>query len=89
MPSRAASTAALATGDGPNGFSADPVADIQEILMRASRAEWLEKFAKARVPAGPINSVGKAAADAALQARGLFYALDDGERRVPIIGDGD
>ncbi len=64
------------------------VADIQEILMRAPRAEWLEKFAKARVPAGPINSVAEAAADSALQARGLFYALDDGERRVPQVGLG-
>ena len=64
------------------------VADIQEILMRAPRAEWLEKFAKARVPAGPINSVAEAAADAALQARGLFYMLDDGARRVPQVGLG-
>ena len=64
------------------------VADIQDILMRASRAEWLEKFAKARVPAGPINSVAEAAADPSLQARGLFYALDDGARRVPQVGLG-
>ncbi len=64
------------------------VADIQDILMRASRTEWLEKFAKARVPAGPINSVAEAAADPSLQARGLFYALDDGARRVPQVGLG-
>ena len=64
------------------------VADIQEILMRAPRAEWLKKLAEARVPAGPINSVAEAAADAALQARGLFYALDDGKRRVPQVGLG-
>ena len=64
------------------------VAHIQKILKRAPSAEWLEKFAKARLPAGPINSIADVTADAALQARGLFYALEDGERRVPQVGLG-
>lgn len=65
------------------------VADIQKFLLTRSRAEWLEIFARSRVPAGPINRVDEVAHDPALQERGLFFALEaeDG-RRVPQIGLG-
>jgi crotonobetainyl-CoA:carnitine CoA-transferase CaiB-like acyl-CoA transferase len=64
------------------------VGHIQLILRGKTRAEWLEIFAKARIPAGPINRVDQVAHDAALQERGLFFALRDGERMLPQIGLG-
>jgi len=64
------------------------VADIQTHLRTKSRADWLAIFAKARVPAGPINAVDELAADKALQDRGMFYMLDDSTRMMPQIGLG-
>ena len=54
---------------------AEIVARIQELLWTAGRVEWLQLFADARIPAGPINRVDEVAADAALQERGLFCRL--------------
>lgn len=66
------------------------VTHIQEILKTKPRNEWLETFAAARVPAGPINEVDEVTHDAALQERGLFFSLRDEEtgRTVPQIGLG-
>lgn len=65
------------------------VSHIQNILRAKTRAEWLEQFAAARVPAGPINSVDQVAHDEALQKRGMFFALQDATgRTVPQIGLG-
>ncbi len=64
------------------------VAHIQETLKQRTSGEWLEIFSTARVPAGPINSVADVTADTALQDRGLFFALEDGDRRVPQVGLG-
>jgi len=61
---------------------------IQAILRTRTRDDWLQRFANARVPAGPINTVGTVAADKALQHRGLFFSLADGEKLVPQIGLG-
>lgn len=62
---------------------------IQYILHRKSRAEWLELFAKARVPAGPINRLDEVTADQELQERGMFFALErKGEGVIPQIGLG-
>lgn len=65
------------------------VQHIQSIIRTQSRSYWLEKFASARVPAGPINSVDELCDDQALQNQGLFHALsDETGRRVPQIGLG-
>lgn len=65
------------------------VADIAVILGRKSRRDWLEIFAKARVPAGPINRIDEVAHDAALRDRSLFYAIPAADGRiVPQIGLG-
>ena len=65
------------------------VEDIQKVLLTRSRGEWLEIFARARVPAGPINRVDEVVHDVALQDRGLFYALQASDGRlVPQIGLG-
>ena len=61
---------------------------IQTILKTRGRERWLETFAAARVPAGPINRVDEVVADEALQKRGLFYVLADGDRLVPQVGLG-
>lgn len=67
----------------------DIVARIQEILKNRPRHEWLEIFGKARVPAGPINSVGELTADAEFQSRGLFFAASDASGWVvPQVGLG-
>lgn len=67
---------------------AEIVDRIQSILRQKSRAEWLEAFAKARVPAGPINSVEDVVHDHLLQERDFFFTLKDGERLVPQTGLG-
>ncbi|PWL16490.1 CoA transferase [Falsochrobactrum shanghaiense] len=65
------------------------VKHIQNLLLKRTRAEWLKIFASARVPAGPINAVDEVVADQALQDRGMFYGLIDGQGRVvPQIGLG-
>lgn len=64
------------------------VADIQAILRKRRRDEWLTLFAEARIPAGPIYSVNEVVADPALLERGLFFLLEDGDRMVPQIGLG-
>lgn len=64
------------------------VARIQSTLMTRNRDTWLQLFSRARVPAGPINSVDEVVADGALLERGLFFALQDGDKLVPQIGLG-
>jgi crotonobetainyl-CoA:carnitine CoA-transferase CaiB-like acyl-CoA transferase len=68
---------------------AEIVAHIQEILRGKTRRAWLEVFALARVPAGPINTVDELVADDELQRRGLFFSLQDAAGRVvPQVGLG-
>jgi len=67
---------------------AEIVADIQEVLLTKTRDEWLDILGLARVPAGPINRVDEVVGDKLLQERGLFFALENGERIVPQIGLG-
>lgn len=69
---------------------AEIVALIQEYLLQHGREHWLEVFARARVPAGPINRVDEVVADKALLERGMFFTLEDeaGDRLVPQIGLG-
>lgn len=64
------------------------VEKIQQILHQRPRAEWLELFHAARIPAGPINRVDEIAADPHLAARGLLYRLVDEGREIPQIGTG-
>lgn len=65
------------------------VARIKSVLVGQSRQYWLDLFAKNRIPAGPINRLDEVASDAALQDRGLFFALQNERGRlVPQIGLG-
>jgi len=67
---------------------AEIVSKIAEVLAAQPRAHWLARFQLARIPAGPINRIDQTVADPALRERGLFYALDVGDRRVPMVGTG-
>ena len=64
------------------------VAAIGNILRTQPRSHWLNLFAKARVPAGPINRVDEVVADGELQGRGLIFNLAVGERLIPQVGTG-
>ena len=62
---------------------------IAEVLATRPRADWLERFGEARVPAGPINSVAEVAEDEALVERGLFFAMEDAiGSTIPQVGTG-
>ncbi|GAB5467216.1 MAG: CoA transferase [Rhodospirillales bacterium] len=67
---------------------ADLVAEIQQVLLARGRADWLQAFADARVPAGPINRVDEVAADPDLIERGLFYRLESEAGSLPQVGLG-
>ena len=65
------------------------VEHIQTLLLAKPQEHWLDLFASARIPAGPINQVDEVVADLDLQDRHMFFALDDGAGRVvPQIGLG-
>jgi crotonobetainyl-CoA:carnitine CoA-transferase CaiB-like acyl-CoA transferase len=67
---------------------AEIVGEIAALLKVRCRDEWLALFAAHNVPAGPINRADEVTQDEALLARGLFYAMQDGARRVPQVGAG-
>lgn len=65
------------------------VARIREIMLRRDRASWLELFARARVPAGPIYRIDEVTLDDALIQRGLFFTLSaENGTLVPQVGLG-
>ena len=64
------------------------VAQIQDVLKTRPRDAWLDLFARAKVPAGPVNRVDQVTADAELIRRGLFYTDRANERCVPQVGLG-
>ncbi|HVE25302.1 MAG TPA: CoA transferase [Sporichthya sp.] len=64
------------------------VTEIQKLLLERTAAEWLELFAKADVPAGPVNNLEEVVTDPHLLARGLFYRHGDGEDAIPQVNTG-
>jgi crotonobetainyl-CoA:carnitine CoA-transferase CaiB-like acyl-CoA transferase len=54
---------------------------LQKIFQQKPAAIWLEKFAEADIPAGPINTVAEAIEDRQTRARGLIVQLEH-----PTIG---
>ena len=54
---------------------------LQNIFQQHPVATWLEKFARAEIPAAPINTVAEAVNDAQTRARGLIVQLEH-----PAIG---
>jgi len=54
---------------------------LQNIFQQEPAATWLERFAAAEIPAGPINTVAEALDDQQTRARGLIVHLEH-----PTIG---
>jgi crotonobetainyl-CoA:carnitine CoA-transferase CaiB-like acyl-CoA transferase len=71
-----------------NAARAEIVARIAAVLKTKPRDRWLEMFAAAKVPAGPIYRVDEVAADPALQERGVVYRLEKDGRAIPQVGLG-
>lgn len=61
---------------------------IQAVLRTRARAEWLETFAAAKVPAGPIYRVDEVVRDKHFLERGLFYDAGSAENCTPQVGLG-
>jgi crotonobetainyl-CoA:carnitine CoA-transferase CaiB-like acyl-CoA transferase len=49
---------------------------LQNIFQQEPAARWLEKFAGAEIPAGPINTVAEAIEDGQTRGRGLIVQLE-------------
>lgn len=49
---------------------------MNEVLATRTRAEWIEAFDAAGVPAGPVHSIGEALAHPQTLARGMVVELD-------------
>lgn len=64
------------------------VTEIQATLIRQSREHWLTLFAKARIPAGPINELDEVIQDRTLTERGLFYSIQRDGVAIPQVGLG-
>jgi crotonobetainyl-CoA:carnitine CoA-transferase CaiB-like acyl-CoA transferase len=64
------------------------VARIADLLKSRRRDEWLEIFARARVPAGPIYRLDEIAGDNGLRDRGFLYGVDYNSTRLPQVGLG-
>src|SRR5258708_30932553 len=58
-----------------------PAAMQENIFQQKPAATWMEKFAEANIPAGPINTVAEAIEDRQTRARGLIVQLEH-----PAIG---
>jgi crotonobetainyl-CoA:carnitine CoA-transferase CaiB-like acyl-CoA transferase len=64
------------------------VEQIQTILLHKPRAEWLDLFAAAGVPAGPIYRVDEVTEDAHFHERKLFFRIERDGHSLPQIGLG-
>lgn len=67
---------------------AEIVARIQEILRTRPRADWLARFAEARVPAGPIYRVDEVVEDRHFRDRGVFFRAGRDGEAWPQVGLG-
>ncbi|MDN8618190.1 CaiB/BaiF CoA transferase family protein [Variovorax ginsengisoli] len=77
----------LASNAGRREHRSEVVERIQRILRSQSRAHWLGLFAKAGVPAGPINSIDEVCADPVMARRGVLYRVaGTREEGVPQVG---
>ncbi len=76
------------TNVGRRAARAEIVEQIQSILIQKPREHWLELFAKARIPAGPINRLDEVVQDRTLNERGLFFVAKRGDTALPQVGLG-
>jgi crotonobetainyl-CoA:carnitine CoA-transferase CaiB-like acyl-CoA transferase len=66
----------------------DIVGLIGGLLRTKPRAHWLDLFANARVPAGPIQRLDELAQDPALHEAGFIYRMDGPDGPIPQVGLG-
>jgi crotonobetainyl-CoA:carnitine CoA-transferase CaiB-like acyl-CoA transferase len=64
------------------------VEQIAGLLRQQPCAHWLALLADARVPAGPINTLGEVASDPALRESGFIYRSEGEHGAIPQIGLG-
>ncbi|MDB5855370.1 MAG: acyl-CoA transferase [Herminiimonas sp.] len=83
-----ASNPAFANNVGRRQMRDEIVAEIQSVLIGKSRDHWLALFAKARIPAGPINRLDQVVRDPVLTERGLFYSAQRNGFSLPQVGLG-
>ncbi len=61
---------------------------IQAVLLTKPRAEWLDAFGKAKVPAGPIYRVDEVVEDPHFRDRSLFFKISRNGHDLPQVGIG-
>lgn len=64
------------------------VEKIQAILKARPRAEWLDLFANAKVPAGPIYRVDEVVSDPHFTDRSVFFQIERNGHSLPQVGLG-
>ena len=65
---------------------AEIVSHIQSILSEHPRDYWLQLFADANVPAGPVNRIDEVTQDSHLLERNLFFSIEQNGRLIPQVG---
>jgi formyl-CoA transferase/CoA:oxalate CoA-transferase len=70
-----------ATNARRNENRAKLIPALEEILVQRDAAEWIERFVKDGIPAGPINFPDDTLNDAHIRARGMIVELEH-----PLIG---
>jgi crotonobetainyl-CoA:carnitine CoA-transferase CaiB-like acyl-CoA transferase len=70
------------------GARAEIVEIIAQVLRGKPRAHWLELFAEARVPAGPIQRLDELAQDPGLRDAGFVYRSAGPDGAIPQVGLG-
>lgn len=78
----------VATNTGRRANRAAIVKQIQDILKTGPRAQWLARFAAAKVPAGPIYRVDEVIGDSHFLERNLFYRVERDGHQLPQVGLG-
>ena len=78
----------VATNAGRRTHREAIVARIQTILRTRPRAEWLDRFTRAKVPAGPIYQVDEVTADPHFAARGTFFRIPRDGHDIPQVALG-
>ena len=61
---------------------------IEEALSKESSASWVERFAKADVPVGPVLSIPEAAQLDLLQHRTVLQSVDTPHGPIKVVGSG-
>ncbi|MEP9365837.1 CoA transferase [Xanthobacter sp. VNH20] len=78
----------VATNSNRRARRTEIVGRIQQILLEKPRAEWLRRFAAAKVPAGPIYRVDEVVEDGHFHDRSLFFQIERDGHAVPQVGLG-